>query len=155
MIPYGVPKTELVPEILHTGISIRPGSGVAQDFTGNVSYFVKAGDNSEKQYTVTVINRGQGSFGFTFDRPVDENIAADIPASVITIITVTIQNPGTFDAGRFEWYVDGEKVDAFNGRSSITIDDLRTYTMGPHYVTALVYKNGVPYTKLLTFTVTR
>jgi hypothetical protein len=54
-LPNGTNLTALVPTITHTGASISPASGVAQDFTGTVTYTVTAEDSSMQYYTVTVI----------------------------------------------------------------------------------------------------
>ncbi|HEY4175797.1 MAG TPA: DUF5018 domain-containing protein [Kofleriaceae bacterium] len=53
-VPFGTDRTSLTPTITHTGASILPNSGVAQNFTSNVVYTVTAADNSTKAYTVTV-----------------------------------------------------------------------------------------------------
>ena len=53
-VPYGTDVTALVPTIAHTGASISPDTGVAQDFTAPVKYTVTAVDGSTKEYTVTV-----------------------------------------------------------------------------------------------------
>ena len=44
----------LVPNIIHTGVSINPPSGVSQDFSVPVNYMVIAEDSSVQNYTVTV-----------------------------------------------------------------------------------------------------
>jgi formylglycine-generating enzyme required for sulfatase activity len=54
VLPYGTALTSLSPVITHTGVSISPASGTAQDFTNPVTYTVTAVDNSTKLYTVTV-----------------------------------------------------------------------------------------------------
>lgn len=53
-VPYGTDVTALVPTITHTGASIQPNSGVAQDFTNPVTYTVTADDGTTKDYNVTV-----------------------------------------------------------------------------------------------------
>ncbi|RJE88734.1 DUF5018 domain-containing protein [Paenibacillus sp. 1011MAR3C5] len=53
-VPYGTDVTALTPTITHTGASISPNSGTAQNFTNPVSYTVTAADGSKKSYTVTV-----------------------------------------------------------------------------------------------------
>ena len=53
-VPFGTDRSNLTPTITHTGNSINPGSGIAQDFTGPVLYTVTADDGSTKDYTVTV-----------------------------------------------------------------------------------------------------
>lgn len=54
LVPFGTDVEELVPTIIHTGVSISPASGVAQDFTTPVDYTVTAADGTTKVYTVTV-----------------------------------------------------------------------------------------------------
>ena len=53
-VPYGTAVTSLVPTITHTGASVSPASGAAQDFTGQVTYTVTAQDDSTQDYKVTV-----------------------------------------------------------------------------------------------------
>ncbi len=53
-VPYGTYVTSLVPTITHTGASVSPNTGVAQNFTNPVTYTVTAADSSTQQYTVTV-----------------------------------------------------------------------------------------------------
>jgi len=55
LVPLGTNVTALVPTITHTGVSISPNSGVAQNFTNSIVYTVTADDTSTKTYTVTVI----------------------------------------------------------------------------------------------------
>ncbi|ULQ61212.1 cadherin-like beta sandwich domain-containing protein [Brucepastera parasyntrophica] len=52
--PYGTAVTGLVPDITHTGVSVSPASGEAEDFTNPVTYTVTAADSSAQIYTVTV-----------------------------------------------------------------------------------------------------
>jgi hypothetical protein len=53
-VPHDSDLTSLTPTITHTGVSIDPPSGVANDFTSPVEYTVTAEDDSTKVYTVTV-----------------------------------------------------------------------------------------------------
>ncbi|MCR1024377.1 DUF5018 domain-containing protein, partial [Cellulophaga baltica] len=53
-LPAGTDVTALSPSIIHTGASINPASGVAQDFTSPVDYTVTAADGTTQVYTVTV-----------------------------------------------------------------------------------------------------
>lgn len=53
VLPYGTSLTSLTPVITHTGASISPASGIAQNFTNPVTYTVTAADSSTKAYTVT------------------------------------------------------------------------------------------------------
>ena len=53
-VPYGTDVTALVPTIIHTGASVSPNTGVAQNFTNPVEYTVTAADGSTQKYTVTL-----------------------------------------------------------------------------------------------------
>ncbi|MEP7256524.1 MAG: PQQ-binding-like beta-propeller repeat protein [Ferruginibacter sp.] len=53
-VPNGVSLISLKPTIVHTGASISPGSGIAQDFSVIVGYTVAAADNTTKIYKVNV-----------------------------------------------------------------------------------------------------
>lgn len=53
-MPYGTDRTALTPMIEITGTSVSPDSGVAQDFSNPVDYWVTAANASEQAYTVTV-----------------------------------------------------------------------------------------------------
>jgi hypothetical protein len=53
-VPSGTVVTSLTPTVTITGASVSPPSGVAQDFTGPVTYTVTAEDGSTRAYTVTV-----------------------------------------------------------------------------------------------------
>ncbi len=53
-VPYGTNVTTLVPTIIITGASINPASGVAQNFTSQVTYTITATDATTQAYTVTV-----------------------------------------------------------------------------------------------------
>ncbi|WP_240927986.1 beta strand repeat-containing protein [Cellulophaga sp. Z1A5H] len=53
-LPAGTDVTALIPTVIHTGASVNPASGVAQDFTSPVIYTITAEDASTQEYTVTV-----------------------------------------------------------------------------------------------------
>ena len=52
-VPYGTNVTALIPSITHTGTSVSPNTGAAQNFTSPVTYTVASEDDST-EYTVTV-----------------------------------------------------------------------------------------------------
>lgn len=77
-VPFGTPITSLIPTITHTGASITPSTGVAQNFTNTVKYTVTATDNTIKEYNVNVSIAPQrysvtyfGNTGSTGSVPVD------------------------------------------------------------------------------------
>jgi uncharacterized repeat protein (TIGR02543 family) len=53
-VPFGTDVTGLIPTITHSGASISPASGVAQNFTNEVTYTVTAADGSTQDYLVAV-----------------------------------------------------------------------------------------------------
>ena len=53
-VPYGTDVTNLSPAITHTGVSISPASGGAEDFSEPVTYTVTAEDTTTASYTATV-----------------------------------------------------------------------------------------------------
>ena len=54
IVPYETNVTALIPTIFHTGVSISPNTGIAQDFSSPITYTVTAGDGSIRAYVVTV-----------------------------------------------------------------------------------------------------
>ncbi|MDD3040980.1 S-layer homology domain-containing protein [Bacteroides sp.] len=108
-VPYGTDVTALVPSITHTGASVSPNTGVAQDFTTPVTYIVKAADNSEQQYTVTVTkaaNIAKAITAFDFDgltpavtgtvNEASKTIALTVPYGTdVTALVPTIVHTGT------------------------------------------------------------
>jgi hypothetical protein len=53
-VPFGTNVTALIPTIAHSGSSISPASGAAQNFTLPVTYTVTAANSSTQEYIVTV-----------------------------------------------------------------------------------------------------
>jgi hypothetical protein len=53
-VPYGTDLTALIPTIAHSGASVSPASGIAQDFSDAVTYTVTAADGSTQDYLVTI-----------------------------------------------------------------------------------------------------
>jgi hypothetical protein len=64
-LPFGTSLASLTPTIVHTGASLSPASGVAQDFSAAVTYTVTAADASTKSYTVTVTVAASGAKDIT------------------------------------------------------------------------------------------
>ncbi|MFA5248294.1 MAG: S8 family serine peptidase [Patescibacteria group bacterium] len=53
-VPFGTDVATLTPEIVITGVSVSPASGLSQDFSDPVLYTVTAAGSSTQAYTVTV-----------------------------------------------------------------------------------------------------
>jgi hypothetical protein len=101
-LPFGTSLASLVPTITHTGASVSPASGVAQDFSAAVTYTVTAADGSTKTYTVTVsvaLNSAKDITQFTIDG-VDgvitgTNITLTLPfGTSLASLTPTITHTG-------------------------------------------------------------
>ncbi|WP_238177842.1 DUF5018 domain-containing protein [Paenibacillus contaminans] len=105
-VPYGTDVTSLTPTITHTGASISPASGTAQDFSSPVSYIVSATDGSTNSYTVTVTvaaNPAKAITGFSFGSPAvtgtvneaSRTISVTVPFGTnVTSLTPTIAFTG-------------------------------------------------------------
>jgi formylglycine-generating enzyme required for sulfatase activity/phage-related protein len=101
-VPYGTNVTSLIPTITHTGASVDPESGTAQDFSSPKIYTVRAADNSIQEYTVTVTaekNNAKAITAFNFTSPnvtgtVNESaktVTLNVPyETVVTSLTPTI-----------------------------------------------------------------
>jgi len=70
-VPSGTNVKALIPAITHTGASINPASGVAQDFTNPVIYTVTAADSSMQDYTITVTVDASPSASDTWTKKAD------------------------------------------------------------------------------------
>jgi hypothetical protein len=87
-VPYGTDLTAITPVITHSGVSITPASGVAQDFSHPLTYTVTAADETTQDYTVTVnmgLPTAKEITGFSVTSPVTaEGIIAG------TVITLNV-----------------------------------------------------------------
>ncbi|KAK2144003.1 hypothetical protein LSH36_793g00013 [Paralvinella palmiformis] len=78
ILPFGQDLNKLVPTLAHTGTSITPASGVAQNFISSVAYTVEAEDGSTVVYTVTAINASEGEKVPAFKVKAKHNTDGDI-----------------------------------------------------------------------------
>jgi hypothetical protein len=80
-VPSKTNTTNLVPTVYFRGISVRPGSGAATDFSGPVVYTVTGGNGKTRPYTVTVNSTLSGTKDIVrFDFPDIENTETIIGA---------------------------------------------------------------------------
>jgi hypothetical protein len=107
-VPYGTDVDALVPTITHTGASVSPNTGVAQDFRSPVTYTVTAADASSQAYTVTVTvaaNPAKAITSFNFNgltpnvagtvNETDKTIALTVPYGTdVTALVPTITHTG-------------------------------------------------------------
>ncbi|WP_165750484.1 Ig-like domain-containing protein [Cellulophaga sp. Z1A5H] len=102
-LPEGTDVTALSPTVTHTGASINPTSGVAQDFTNPVEYAVTATDGTTKMYSVTV--------SLTPALSSDNDITSfviDGVAGVISGTTITVTLPAGTDVSALSPTIDHE-----------------------------------------------
>jgi hypothetical protein len=150
-VPYETDVTTLTPTVTFSGQSVSPASGAEQDFTNPVTYTVTADDGSTKPYTVTVIRRGRPSITVEFTGIADEQID-------MTKDSENDLSRGNHDALEISvgntlmvlWFADGAQTSGTGNTTTIAATD---YPVGVHYVTALVYRSGIPYSNELTFRV--
>jgi hypothetical protein len=161
IVPYGTVVTNMVTSIAHTGASIDPAAGPGANFTTSQTYTVTAVDGTTQVYTVTVTP--VGSVGITITGPGDEDmtITSEIGAIILDIddpliisraagetLTVTI---GDTNNDGVRWYVDGVS----KGSADSLVIDAADYTAKKYTLLVLVYKDGIPYSRAITFTVTQ
>lgn len=72
LVSNGTDTSNLTPTIRHSGISVSPASGVAQNFDSPINYVVSAADGSTQTYVVTVnkaLSQSKSLIGFGFSSP--------------------------------------------------------------------------------------
>jgi hypothetical protein len=149
--PYDTDVTKLAPTIIFSGKSVSPASGAEQDFTNPVTYTITADDNSTKSYTVTVIRHGKPSITIEFTGIADEQIDItkdsqnDLSRRNNDTLEISVDN-----TLMVFWFIDGAQKSGTGRTITIAAVD---YPVGTHYVTAMVYRNGIPYSNELTFKV--
>jgi len=132
----------------------EPGSGGPGGDTSP-----SGGSSSGNSGSGTGSNSGSGSGGnesgkiipYTFTGPKDETITlgTEEPISWANDDKFTIIVTEVFD--NYEWYVNGNVINGTDG-NSINLS-ARDFSKGVHTVTLKVFKNGIPYTKTIYFTV--
>jgi hypothetical protein len=149
-VPYDTNLNMLVPEIIHTGVSVSPASGTAQNFSSPVTYTVTAEYGSTADYIVTVTVEEPGAGEITLIYPLDE-ASGELSGGNITISkpsgTETLAVSGTFDT--YRWRVDG----AIRGSGNTFTLNAGDYTTGIHQLSLEVSLGGVVYSKAGAFTV--
>jgi hypothetical protein len=155
-VPYETDVTELAPAVIFSGKSLNPASGTAQDFSSPVTYTVTADDGSTKSYIITVTVNQQGgkpSISVEFTGITDEQI--DLTADAQKNLSRKAHDELGISVNGAPlvvvWFIDGERrMDLTGAGIAIAADD---FPVGVHYVSALVYRNGIPYSNELAFRV--
>ena len=84
-VPFSTEVTALVPILSHSGTSVSPASGAAQNFTKSVTYTVTAADGTTQSYVVTVTESANSAKAITAFSFVNPNVAATINETAKTI----------------------------------------------------------------------
>ncbi|GHU71891.1 hypothetical protein FACS189450_08700 [Spirochaetia bacterium] len=144
--------TVWVPALPSQTAYFKASSSIWSFLSGGVSEAVTLGPEVKTGVVVPVPAIGTGKITFTFTGPADENI------SVGTITPISWASNGSLTLtvatvySSYAWYVDGILVSGVTG-NTLTIN-ARDYEKKQHTVTVGVTKaDGIPYTKVVTFTV--
>lgn len=151
-VPYGTDKTSLTPAIIHTGVSISPETGTAQNFSSPVAYTVTDGAGSTKVYTVTV-KIWVKTFGGT-SPDLGKSSCTDSSGNVyvtgcfsgtVDFGDGTVTSSGASDVFILKYNANGDLqwVKTFGGLSGVTYSDqgfsIYTDPSGNVYITGEVY----------------
>ena len=147
-VPSGTGVTALVPTITHTGASVSPASGKAQDFTSPVTYTVKAADGSTQAYVVTVTRAAPATVTVTTEVTVtfsDEfsTIEQGSSKTVTAITSVAVDS--------YAWYLDGFLIS--HQTDSTVFNFALELEKGPHSLAVVVKKDGALFSNTRYFVV--
>lgn len=172
-LPGDTDLQTIKPEIkISSKAKVSPASGEEVDFTNPVTYLVTAQNGSTQPYTVTVTLSPITTLSLVLTAQLVENgdnglQVYGVPEDGIKLSTgkdgpslLVISVGGTADAitdnavyTEVYWYIDGVQKDSNQNIISLSASDY-AYTI-PHDLTVIVVKDGVKYSKALTFTVGR
>lgn len=145
-VPYGETANQAVTWTVSPGATISLKT--AEDLSGVSVYTVYAENGEAQDYRVTKIVEGQGGIVLGFADEGSEALKGQaITLSKAAGTSVTVEAAVGYE--RYEWFVDGE---AKTTNRSITLN-AGAYSLGRHYVSVEVWKNGVVYSKEAVFTV--
>jgi hypothetical protein len=102
-VPYGTDLSALVPTVHHTGVSLSPASGKANNFASPATYRVTAANGTVQPYTVTVYparNSAKEITAFSFPSLADcDTVIGALPGADGTIpIVVTVPENANLSA---------------------------------------------------------
>ncbi len=126
-LPQGTDLTSLTPEIIHSGISISPDSGVAQDFTNPVTYTVTAENDDIQEYIVTVELEEENKAPIAV---ATSDVTSGTPTLEVQFTGDTSSDPDG-DAITYAW-------DFGDGNTSTEINPIHSYTTEGTYTASLI-----------------
>ena len=158
-VPFGTNLTSLTPSVTAASGWTCTTTG-AKNFTGPVEYSFAKGD-AVQIYSVTVTPNGEG--GITINPPPLTDISiGGFPVSAFTLSrtgaggylstkTVTLTGSGYTS---IEWWIGevNKTASATNGGMVFAVQ-AASLTIGEHTLTVIVYKDGIPYSNEIDFTV--
>jgi hypothetical protein len=145
-VPYAETANQAVTWAVSPGAAVSLKS--AENLSGVSVYTVSAENGETQDYTVTKIVEGQGGIVLSFTDEGSAALEGQIAAlSKAAGTSVTLEAAVGYES--YEWYVDGESKTT---NRSITLS-AAAYSLGKHYVSVEVWKNGVLYSKEAAFTV--
>jgi len=154
-VPSGTGVTALVPIFTHTGASVSPASGAAQDFSTPVTYTVTAADGSTQAYVVTVTRAAEpATVTVTTELTVATEVAVTFSDEFSTIEqgsskTVTAITSVAVDS--YAWYLDGFLM---SHQTDSTVSNFAfELEKGPHSLAVVVKKDGALFSNTRYFVV--
>ena len=154
-VPYTTDRSSLVPSIIHTGASVNPASGTANDFNTSALYTVTAEDSSTQGYTIYA-NRLPGITtasvnSITAASAVSGgNVTDQAEGGAVTargICWSSSANPTTADSKTIDGSGTGSFVSNISGLSLNTTYYVRAYAvndLGTSYGEQVVFSTNLP-----------
>ena len=156
-VPLGTNLAGLTPTVTVAEGWLCETTG-AKNFNNSVEYVFTKGEAGQV-YTVTVVRNGEGGLVINPPSANDESIAG-FPAANFSVSRTgspawqTIILTGT-GYSSVQWWVDqsNQSAQATNNGMTFAVQ-ASAYTIGKHTLMVVVYKNGIPYSNAVDFTVT-
>lgn len=108
--PFCTNVSSLIPEIVHTEISISI-TGV-QDFSSSLTFTVTAADGTTKDYTVSIMFGIPGTFGITLDG-ILSGVFSEIDLGILVLLYLDLLQPFPFrmppSGVSFKWFINGKE----------------------------------------------
>ncbi|WP_010263652.1 DUF5018 domain-containing protein [Treponema primitia] len=158
-VPYGTNVTSLAPALTHTGASINPDTGVAQDFSAPQTYTVTAADGTTQPYIVTVTTAADTTvYTITINTasPANGTVTAAIAGTPVTTaaagaqLTLTL-TPNSGYTLTSAGYTDGvATIPLVAGSNLITMPaaDITVTAVFAETVSAVAMRGTIPYASL-------
>ncbi len=133
-VPNGTDVSALIPDVKISGQSVSPVDGLANDFSGPVTYTVTAGDASTKDYTITVnVSAIDAKDILSFDFLATENptLSVDVIGTVgASTVEATVPFGTNISALIPNITISGTSIDPLDGELQAFVDGVgSSYTV--------------------------